>query len=177
MRLRSSFLKSNGCSYLEAALEGGVGGLFRAKRISGTVPKVAKAFCIKRKKPNLFRFSWVSTPSLSSIIPAATIKPIIQPMGIARPPSAVDNALSLSPNHALANLLEELMKKPCPKAATIVPINEYPNLSNTWTNYLSHAPTNKKHAPIVTHERSPYLVCTLMTTKFEGMYIITKMMA
>ena len=177
IRLRNSLLKSKGCSYLEADLEGGVGGFSLAKRIKGTVPRVVIAFCIKRKNPNLFRFSRVSSPSLSSIIPAATMKPIMQPMGKAKPPSAVEKALSLSPNHALASLLEEFMKKPCPKEAIIVPIKEYPNTSNAYTNCLNHAPTNKKHAPIVTQERRPYLVCTLMTTKFDGIYIIPKRIA
>ncbi len=102
---------------------------------------------------------------------------MMHPIGIASPPSAVESALSLSPNHALANLLDELMKNPCPNAATVVPINEYPKLSKTCTNYLNHAPTSKKHAPIVTHDRRPYFVWTLITTKFDGMYIITKMIA
>ncbi len=71
----------------------------------------------------------MSTPSSSLIIKAAIINPIMHPIGIARPPRAVDNARSLSPNQALASLLEELMKKPWPKAATVVPIKEYEKLS------------------------------------------------
>ena len=66
---------------------------------------------------------------MSEIIPAAIIKPKMHPMGIDRPPSAVDRALSLSPNQELASLLEELIKKPWPKAAIIVPGNMYSNLS------------------------------------------------
>ena len=129
-----------------------------AKRIRGTVPMVETQFYIRRKNVNFYLFSGVSLLSSSPIIPAAIMNPIMHPIGIASPPSAVESALSLSPNQALANLLDELMKNPCPNAATVVPIKEYPKLSKTCTNYLSQAPTSKKQAPIVTHERSPYFV-------------------
>jgi hypothetical protein len=108
----NSFPNSNGISFLEAAYDGGVGGLFRANNINGIVPIVAKEFWTNKKKQNLLRFSGVSLSSLSPIIPAAIINPMIHPIGIASPPRAVDNARSLSPNHALANLLDELIKNP-----------------------------------------------------------------
>jgi hypothetical protein len=104
-------------------------GLSRASMIKGRVPAVTTAFWTIRKRLNFFFMAESGCPSLSDIIPAAIMNPRMHPMGIERPPSAVDRALSLSPNQELANLLDELIKKPWPNAAMIVPGNMNSNLS------------------------------------------------
>lgn len=106
-----------------AAFEGGVGGLSLASTINGTVIKVAIKFCRKMYVANFLYPSGIFSSSFFPIIAAGITSPKIQPIGRASPPSAVERDRSLSPNQVLANLLDELMKNPYPKAAIIVPRN------------------------------------------------------
>lgn len=133
-------------------------GLSRASITKGSVAAVTTAFWTIRKRLNFYLMAESECPSLSDIIPAAIMNPRMHPMGIDRPPSAVDRALSLSPNQELASLLEELIKKPWPKAAMIVPGNMNSNLSVAWTKSLSQDPKRRIVAPTMWHDRRPNLL-------------------
>ncbi len=86
----------------------------------------------------------------SFIIIAGTAKPTIHPIGNASPPRAVASPLSWSPNHVVANLLDELIKKTWPNEATIVPIVAIGKLPVRETIYLSQAPARVIPAPVMT---------------------------
>ncbi len=72
---------------------------------------LATEFYISRYLENLAFPTLGSTSSLSLIIREGTTNPAMQPIGIAKVPKAVESALSLSPNHSLANLLVLFPKK------------------------------------------------------------------
>ena len=73
-------------------------------------------------------------------------------MGKARPPRAVASPLSLSPNHVVASLLEELIKNTYPRAATMVPMMATSNLPVIETSCLSQAPARVIAAPIIIYK-------------------------
>ena len=94
-------------------MEGGVGGLSFESNIVGKVPKVTKEFYTTRYVVNfLFPESESFVASSSDIIAADTMNPRMHPIGMESPLNAVESARSLSPNHKLASLLYEFIKKP-----------------------------------------------------------------
>jgi hypothetical protein len=93
-----------------------------------TQAKVTMQFWTKRYLQNFLRPLTRSVKSPSVTIRAGTIKPAMQPMGMARVPRAVDKARSWSPNHTVASLLE------------LLPNNTYANAPRT---FLRVAPTLK----------------------------------
>jgi hypothetical protein len=78
--------------------------------MKGTVTTVTTQFCINKYSEKCAIPYSLLTLSSSLIISAGTTKPAMQPIGMARPPSAVESARSLSPNQTVAILLAQLAK-------------------------------------------------------------------
>ena len=86
-------------------------------------------------------------------LPPKDLGGVMQPMGMARVPRAVDKARSSSPNHTVASLLELLPKNTYANAPRTFPsVAPTPKFSVVWIiSSLAHAERVRRALPIDKH--------------------------